>query len=45
MSQTVFLEVQAHQSQEHSVKLKSRIQRRIKMKEVAQKTLYNSKYR
>ena len=43
MSQTAYLEVQVLLNQEHSVKLKSRVLRRIKMKEVVQKTLYNSK--
>ena len=43
MSQTAYLEVQVLLNQEHSVKLKSRVLRRIKMKEVVQKTLCNSK--
>ena len=45
MSQTAYLEVLVPLNQEHNVKLKSRILRRIKMKEVVQKTLCNSKYR
>ena len=45
MSQTAYLEAQVLLNLEHSVKLKSRILRRIKMKEVVLKTLYNNKYR
>ena len=45
MSQTAYLEVLVLPNQEHSVKLKSRILRRIKMKEAVQRTRCNSKYR